>query len=441
MSNTRRKRGNPTTDAVSQFATGEVEQVDGDIFDFGSSDKKSLEEMTATDIANIGYSSDVDVKKDINQMSSREKITYRSIESIHPNRTQPRRVIPSTLRHFFKSPAADEMARGLEHWLKEIEVERRSPFPLDDYLASHNTKRSEGFEKEEDKLEQIGTAAKPKPLEAAFLKVVELAASIRRDGLTNPITIARKGRDYEIETGERRWLAYHLLNWYYPQEDWSKIQTRDIRERVNIWRQADENNIRADLNAISMARQLALLLMDIREDDDFQQFDNFGDDEQAFYAQVADGNTYRVPRNHGEKLLNAMNLENPVQIRQYRALLRLPREVWQWADDLNWTEGFIRTEIIGKAKDDEDKIRLAYKQTKAEGYTVTPDTVYEELLRSSEPKSKSTKSKYTYKQFESTLGEKVHTFITKLSGKDRDKAIDYLRGMLEDLESNAQSSQ
>jgi hypothetical protein len=272
-------------------------------------------------------------------------------------------------------------------------------------------------------------------LETAFMQVVELAASIMRHGLTNPISIARVGGDYEIETGERRWLAYHLLNWQYPEGGWDKIPSRQVDDGISIWRQANENNIRADLNAISMARQFALLLMDIlRDEKQFQPFDAF-DHEQDFYAQVADGVNHRVPRNQGEKLLNAMNLENPVQLRQYRSLLRLPREIWEWADDLNWTEGFIRMEILGKAETDEDKLRLAYKYAKAAGYTVIDDTVYEELLKVSQSKSTSPKPKYTYKHFSKTLGGKVYNYMTKLSGKDREHTIAYLREMLDSLES------
>jgi hypothetical protein len=148
---------------------------------------------------------------------------------------------------------------------------------------------------------------------------------------------------------------------------------------------------------------------------------------------VADGNTHRVPRHQGEKLLNAMNLENTVQLRQYRSLLRLPHEVWQWADDLNWTEGFIRVEIISKAKDDEDKTLLAYQKAKNERHPVTGDTVYEEKLKALKSEKQSKKT-YSYKDFSSNLGKKVEKYLTELSGKDREKAIDYLRDMLEKLD-------
>src|SRR5690606_4780692 len=130
------------------------------------------------------------------------------------------------------------------------------------------------------------------PIESALIRVIDLSASIRRDGLTNPITIADEDGQFIIETGERRWLAYHLLYWRLntlnndDQHDWSRIPAHVVDE-LSIWRQASENNARADLNAIGKARQLALLLMDIfvQEGVQFEHLDNYQND-QTFYAQV-----------------------------------------------------------------------------------------------------------------------------------------------------------
>jgi hypothetical protein len=181
-------------------------------------------------------------------------------------------------------------------------------------------------------------------LELSLLELVDLAASIRRDGLTNPVTVAQTGDHYQLETGERRWLAYHLLHWFFEDErdKWAKIPAR-IVEHVDVWRQATENTARANLNAIGRARQFAILLMDLlaQSGAEFRPFEAF-EQEQDFYAQVADGDVWRVPRGKGELLLNAMGLKHVGQLRHYRALLRLPNEVWREADDTNLTEGEIR---------------------------------------------------------------------------------------------------
>lgn len=434
MSSKRRQRGSSVPEDLFNIDNNEAEN--------GGSDSPAFGSNSASDIADFGYSSARGYNDGLGQMTSREKIVFKPIEFIHPNRMQPRRALPSKVRHYFSESDIESMAYGFQLWFKEVELERQEDFPLDKYLEGEATHRVTNIEKMDTELEQTGSAPKLGSLETAFMTVVELAASIKRDGLINPISIARSGTDdkgnihYEIETGERRWLAYHLLNWQYPESGWDKIPTRQVEGGVSIWRQANENNIRADLNAIAMARQFALLLMDIlRDEKEFLPFEAFDNEhEQEFYAQVADGEQYRVPRNQGEKLLNAMNLENPVQLRQYRALLRLPRQVWQLADDLNWTEGFIRMEILGKGADDKDKVRLAYKHAKAEGYTVTDDTVYEELLSDSQPREKSSQVRYTYKHFSKTLGAKVDSYLAKLSGKERETTIAYLREMLERFE-------
>jgi hypothetical protein len=177
---------------------------------------------------------------------------------------------------------------------------------------------------------------------AALLDLATLAASISRDGLMNPITVAKlPGGGYQIESGERRWLAYHMLFGFHGAA-WQQIPARLV-DGVNRWRQAAENNTRADLNAVGKARQFAVLLMELlgAEGQPFAPFTSF-DDEQQFYAQVADGETFRIPRGRGELMLTAMGLKNPTQLRQYRALLRLPATVWQQADDENWEEKRIR---------------------------------------------------------------------------------------------------
>ena len=66
------------------------------------------------------------------------------------------------------------------------------------------------------------------------------------------------------------------------------------------------------------------------------------ENEQAFYAQVADGAAWRIPRGQGERLLNAMGLSDAGQLRQYRALLRLPADLWRRGDDESLTEGELR---------------------------------------------------------------------------------------------------
>jgi ParB-like chromosome segregation protein Spo0J len=301
----------------------------------GSGALTSLEQA-----ANAIYSSEL--PPDLAEIDSRRRMARPvSIFEIYPDRTQPRRVVPSVVRqHWDGDPHTT--ATLFDAWLHEIERLVGAPLDLAGYLEqAYLPDDVEGNDGEADMIE-----TPLKPVEKALLGLADLAVSIRRDGLLNPVTVAREGRFYRLETGERRWLAYHLLHLYYPDEDWSRMPAHLV-EAVSVWRQASENNARADLNAIGRARQLAILLMDLLAERglSFRSLDEVlaeGLSERVYYAQVADGTVYRVPRGEGERLLSAMGLKNPTQLRQYRNLLRLPDELWREADDQNWTEWDIR---------------------------------------------------------------------------------------------------
>lgn len=269
-----------------------------------------------------------------------------SIFEITPHRSQPRRALPSGVASRWGGDPY-KLRDVFAQWLAMVEEERGTTLNLEPYLLA---------EEEVERLVKAGM------LETAFLDLVELAASIRRDGLTNPITVVPIGDQYLLETGERRWLAYHLLYSFFDDSKWQRIPARIVDE-LSVWRQASENNARANLNAISRARQFAVLLMDLLAEDaevfkTYQEVLAEGGTELEYYAQVADGTMYRVPRGKGEQLLNAMGLKHPQQLREYRELLRLPFEVWQIADDFDWPQRRIRS-LIRQAKDDADLIRLA----------------------------------------------------------------------------------
>src|SRR5262249_20619394 len=95
-----------------------------------------------------------------------------------------------------------------------------------------------------------------------------------------------------------------------------------------------------------------LLLMEIlRYDFQFDPFEDF-ENEQDFYAQVANGSTYGIPRGNGEKLVAAVGVQNTRQLRDLRRLLKLPNEMWQAADERHWREGRLRLMIEESKGDD-----------------------------------------------------------------------------------------
>lgn len=259
-----------------------------------------------------------------------------SIFDIYPDFTQPRRIIPSAIRHLWTGEP-ETLVSLFDVWIQAVESEKKDYFDVKTHLTQIGT---EDFDESKEMPDETG------PLEKALLSVARLAANIRQVGLTNPITVVHTGRKYRLETGERRWIAYHLLNTYFPDGQWSKIPARLV-DQMDVWRQAGENNARADLNAISKARQLAILIMDLlkQEGFEFRSFDdiiNMGLPERAYYAQVADGNKFRIPLRQSEKILTAIGLKSAGQIRHYRMLLKLDDEAWHYADDHNLTEWEIR---------------------------------------------------------------------------------------------------
>ena len=270
-----------------------------------------------------------------------------SIHEIQPNRKQPRYSVPHDLTDIF-ALHPNNLVDIFERWIIEVQLERsQNDYDILNFLLGSATDRGERAESNEGEAQAPGQPASAKEL--ALMKLIDLAASIRRDGLSNPVSLVRRDSHYEIETGERRWLAYHILYWKFGDGDkrpngnvvnWSRIPAR-IVSQVDVWRQASENNARDNLNAISRARQLSLLLMDLHGWHNFSPFDAC-ENEQAFYAQVADGAAWRIPRGHGERLLNAMGLSDASQLRQYRALLRLPAELWRKGDDEDLSEGELR---------------------------------------------------------------------------------------------------
>ena len=252
------------------------------------------------------------------------------IFSIKPNPMQPRRVVPSQYR-------AGPVLEQIKRWLAEVERGTGRALPLMDVIKGEVEFRT--AESEVD----FSAAAEELPL----LRLADLAASIRRDGLVNPITVVKSGDDFLIETGERRWVAYHLLNAIVDGDAYAAIPARRMAE-LNLWRQASENTARDALNAIARARQIALLLMDLHGWDKFAPIESFGH-EQDFYAQVADADSWRIPYGKAEQLCLACGFENASRIRQYRALLKLSRQQWTHADDHDISEFEIRGWAPGKS--------------------------------------------------------------------------------------------
>ncbi len=252
--------------------------------------------------------------------ASRQVVRAVDINTIYPDFAQPRRAMPSQVRaHWNGDPT--QLGAVFEVWLEDIRLEGGPLYDVPALLTG--TAERSGDDEERD----------VPALEAGLLRLIDLATSIYHDGLLNPITIENRDNYFVIETGERRWLAFHLLHSMLGGERWARIPAAEVA--ANVWRQASENNARDNLNAVARARQYAILLIDMLHSDvTFAPYQECASD-RAFYAQVLD---HRVPKGQAERLLSALGVTSRSALSRYRSILELGDAEWTRADDLNISE-------------------------------------------------------------------------------------------------------
>lgn len=287
-----------------------------------------------------------------------------SIKEIWADPTQPRRAVPMAVREEWDGDPAD-VASMLMRWSAAVETLIGQPIHEKAILSGEQVLFDE-------KAPTHGTIAK-------YRDLLQLAASIHDTQLNQPIGVVAIKDGYKIVFGERRWLAYHLLDLNFPSESaYAKIPARILEaDDFDLAKsQASENMARSDLNAIEKARQFAKLLMMAAEggDIDYNRYSDLvlpGGCDRRYFAQVANGNIHRIPRGMGPVFEQSLNISTQ-QMRQYRNLLKLTDDdevndtIWMLGDDANWAEGFMR-EIAS--------LPLSVLQNTL--YTVTTVTVYE----------------------------------------------------------------
>lgn len=97
--------------------------------------------------------------------------------------------------------------------------------------------------------------------------IKELSASIKAQGLIQPIVVRSVGEDrYEIIAGERRWRAVKLLGW-----ETVPTVIKEYDDQTTMAVALIENIQREDLNAMEQARALQRLVNEFGEDATHQQ--------------------------------------------------------------------------------------------------------------------------------------------------------------------------
>lgn len=307
---------------------------------FGDSGNGNLDEVTHED-----------VNSHLMELRNKEgvKVVAKAtpLASIWADVRQPRRAIPASIRlHWDGSPDA------VEPLLMQWDAVVRNYIDLD----TRGIIRGNG--------DGIDLEGMPTIVES-YVALLRLASDIKHVGLTNPITVVKQGQRHLIESGERRYLAHHLLVIWDVREKWDKIPAIISDGKDFVWRQASENTARRSLNPIGMARQLALLIMDAREGMDGVKYDAYedlvlpGSCDRRYYAQVANGTIHRIPKGLGERIQGAMGLSEK-RLADYRNLLKLTDDnavndqLWVRADVEDWAEGIMReigTLPIGKVSE------------------------------------------------------------------------------------------
>lgn len=410
----------------------------GDPFETAELDAPSFESVDQA-----GYSGQTTMQGPLAQRTVETPIKHLSILKISPDPHQPRRTVPHSLRAHLGTDWYQDPAKLFNTWEQLIQEQQTEKVKKDVEMFSIDALLfpPENAEANEDKGEGIDTEGERSTLESALLKIINLAISIHRDGLTNPITLVRNPVDgFTIETGERRWLAYHLLYTKTQHDDWKRIPAQ-IVDHADVWRQATENSARDDLNAISKARQLALLSMDLlwqkhthnegtnAPTDLFQPLTAFTH-ERDFYAQVVN---HRLPVGANAKLLNALGVEHRSAITRYRKLLELADDVWDLADDNDWSEGFLR-ELVGLPAED----ALALAAQKAAMQPGHNEGDKGELLPIGNKKTdgnngKTRQRRTVLERFTHDLN-KYRGKMKKLDDEQRQQAITELRRLADELE-------
>ncbi|HKW10412.1 MAG TPA: ParB/RepB/Spo0J family partition protein, partial [Gemmatimonadaceae bacterium] len=136
-----------------------------------------------------------------------------------------------------------------------VEKQRRLGRGLEALIGSAQTSSAQASE-----LQRIPTSRiRPNPYQPRRefdpAALAELEASIRTNGLLQPITVRRKGDSYELVAGERRLRAVTNLEWKEVP-----AVVRDFDDQTLLVLALVENLQRTDLNAVEEARGYQRLL-------------------------------------------------------------------------------------------------------------------------------------------------------------------------------------
>jgi hypothetical protein len=362
------------------------------------------------------------------------QVQYLNIQLLRPDPVQPRRILPQDLHEAFHSQrispnqAIKELVNRAQGRARVAGRPFSNPFVL---MASNES-------------EDVGDLQYS--LEEELLRdLVQLAMTLQDDGQVNPLTVVNISEgvmvQYVIETGERRYWSTWLLKDFHPVESHDgKIPCIVIpNDKASPFRQAKENTSRTGLNAIAMARQVALLLLHVHGYDIPLHPVNMD-----FYRQALELDL-RGKREYTTDVLSALGGVSKWYLSAYKSLLNLSDEAIEIADRYNLEEKRLRY-LINLEVDDQIEMlhqilehNLTSKQIKdlvEKGLPGQTNSDEDDLFKQL-PKAATTLAKLALKPSDDVDANHIAQAFISL---ERDKAvakarIRALREMLEEAES------
>jgi ParB-like chromosome segregation protein Spo0J len=244
------------------------------------------------------------------------------LDLVRPNPLQARRVLPDRVYQDFH---AERMTptQALREVVKLAKIAaKQNGRPFDNVLDLLGNP-------EDDNATEPSALT---PIEGFLRDLTNLAVTIRDDGQVNPLTVvdASDGgiQKFRIETGERRYWATWLLKDFIPSYQGDGMIPCIIipQEKESPFRQAKENTTRAGLNAVAMARQIALLLLYVHGVEM-----PGGPVTMDFYRQALELDL-RGKREYTDAVYSALGGISKTQFSKHKALLKLCDEAIELAD-------------------------------------------------------------------------------------------------------------
>ena len=268
------------------------------------------------------------------------------LDLVRPNPLQARRVLPDRVYQDFHAERVTP-SQALREVVKLAKIAaKQNGRPFDNVLELL------GNPEEENAPEPSSLT----PIESLLRDLTNLAVTIRDDGQVNPLTVVNASdggiQKFRIETGERRYWATWLLKDFIPGYQGDGMVPCIIipQEKESPFRQAKENTTRSGLNAVAMARQIALLLLYVHG---YEM--PVGPVSMDFYRQALDLDL-RGKREYTEAVYSALGGIGRSSLSWHKSLLKLCDEAIEIADRNN-VEMF-KLRYVVQLEDSDDQIEL-----------------------------------------------------------------------------------